>query len=148
MITGCYHTSFTVRNLERSVAFYRDTLGLELKGVQGGAHQYLRDIVALPEADLKIAFIGIPGSDHVLELIEYVAPRGIPADTATCNVGSAHLCFRCDDLPATYAAWQAKGVHFKSLPVRIPLGRNAGGYAVYFLDPDGITLELFQPPLA
>ena len=145
MITGCYHTSFTVSNLERSVAFYRDVLGLKLRGVQGGSHDYLRTIVGYPEANLKMAFLEIPGSGHVLELIEYVAPRGLPASVATCNPGSAHVCFRTDDLLRTYEEWRAKGVKFRSEPVRITAGVNEGGYAVYFSDPDGITLELFQP---
>lgn len=33
MIVSLHHASFTVENLERSVAFYRETLGLRLEGV-------------------------------------------------------------------------------------------------------------------
>lgn len=145
MITGCYHTSFTVSSLERSLAFYRDVLGMKLRGVQGGTQQYLRDIVGMPDANVKIAFLEIPGSDHTLELIEYVAPRGMPANVTTCNPGSAHVCFKTDDLMRTYEQWKAQGVKFRSEPVRITAGVNEGGCAVYFTDPDGITLELFQP---
>ena len=46
---------------------------------------------------------------------------------------------------ATYADLKAKGVRFKSAPVDITHGRNAGAKGVYFFDPDDITLELIQP---
>jgi catechol 2,3-dioxygenase-like lactoylglutathione lyase family enzyme len=51
-----------------------------------------------------------------------------------------------DDIQAAYKELRSKGVQFKSAPVRIPSGPSAGGYDVYFLDPDGITVELSQPP--
>jgi catechol 2,3-dioxygenase-like lactoylglutathione lyase family enzyme len=51
------------------------------------------------------------------------------------------------DIDATYADLKARGVRFKSAPVPITHGRNAGAKGVYFLDPDDITLELIQPAL-
>jgi catechol 2,3-dioxygenase-like lactoylglutathione lyase family enzyme len=78
--------------------------------------------------------------------VEYVAPEGTVIDTSTCNVGSAHMAFVVDDIFATYEAWRKQGVLFKSDPVPIESGVNQGGYTVYFLDPDGITLEIIQPP--
>jgi hypothetical protein len=35
-------------------------------------------------------------------------------------------------------------VQFKSEPVNPTVGPNKGGWAVYFLDPDGVTLEMIQ----
>ncbi len=35
---------------------------------------------------------------------------------------------------------------FRSEPVAIEAGINRGGYTVYFLDPDDITLEIIQAP--
>ena len=40
----------------------------------------------------------------------------------------------------------AEGVRFRNPPVEITAGANRGGYACYFHDPDGITLELLQRP--
>jgi hypothetical protein len=37
------------------------------------------------------------------------------------------------------------GVEFCSPPVAITAGANRGGFTCYLRDPDGITLELFQP---
>ena len=50
-----------------------------------------------------------------------------------------------DDLDAIYRDLKGKGVRFKSAPVDITHGRNAGGRAIYFFDPDDITLEMIQP---
>jgi len=36
-------------------------------------------------------------------------------------------------------------VRFANPPVAITAGANNGGFACYFRDPDGITLELLQP---
>ena len=63
----------------------------------------------------------------------------------TCNPGNAHVAFMVTDLDATYAEMKAKGVRFKSAPVEVTHGRNQGAKAVYFLDPDDVTLELIQP---
>jgi len=50
-----------------------------------------------------------------------------------------------NDIQSAYEELRSKGVQFKSPPVRIPSGPSAGGFDAYFLDPDGITLELSQP---
>jgi len=49
-----------------------------------------------------------------------------------------------DDLRTCYDELVGKGVQFKSEPVEITAGPNKGGW-IYFLDPDGHVLELFQP---
>src|SRR5437867_6366582 len=78
-ITGADHTSFTVSNLERSLAFYVGLLGCELIWQREITNQYFRDIVGIPDCVVKAAHLRIPGSTHRLELFEYVVPRGAPA---------------------------------------------------------------------
>ncbi len=141
------HVSFTVEELERSVEFYRDTLGMELVGSMERVGEDISRIVDFEDARLKIAFLELPGGGGMqLELIEYVSPRGEAVDRRTCNPGSAHICFGVEDIPSLYQELKARGVRFKSEPVAIQTGVNKGGYAVYFLDPDGNTLELVQRP--
>lgn len=150
MLVNYFHFSFTVSSLERSIEFYRDILGMKLVGTQVHDQPYTSVQVSFPNAILKAARLTIEGipparSGHLLELIEYVNPRGEPTDTATNRPGSAHLAFQVDDLPAEYERLKALGVRFKSEPVRITAGPNEGGWTVYFLDPDHITLEMVQP---
>jgi catechol 2,3-dioxygenase-like lactoylglutathione lyase family enzyme len=150
-VTGILHTGLTVSDLDRSIAFYRDLLGLELITRWDSSQPYLRTVVGYPDAELRIALLRLPagpdggGSGHHIELLEYRRPRGTRGDANTYNPGNGHVAFMVDDLAATHAALAAKGVRFKSAPVDITHGRNAGGRAVYFFDPDDITLELIQP---
>ena len=148
-IAAIFHTGLTVSDLERSIAFYRDMLGFELVSQWDSAQPYLRTIVGFPDAELRIALLRLPGaagpSGHHLELLEYRAPRGTRGDARTCNPGNAHVAFMVENLESAYAELSARGVRFKSRPVEIVHGGNAGGKAVYLLDPDDITLELVQP---
>jgi catechol 2,3-dioxygenase-like lactoylglutathione lyase family enzyme len=143
-ISGIDHTSYTVSSLERSLEFYVGLLGFEMLWQREITNQYFRDIVAMPDCVVKAAHLRIPGSMQKLELFEYSTPRGVPADVRTNNPGSSHVSLYVDDLPAAYAELKAKGVRFRSAPVAIDSGANEGGYSVYMLDPDGITVELFQ----
>jgi catechol 2,3-dioxygenase-like lactoylglutathione lyase family enzyme len=146
-ITGAEHTSFTVSNLERTLDFYVDLLGFEVVHLRPQiTSRYFRDVVGFPDGVIKGAFLRIPGTEHRLELFEYLQPRGVPADVRTNNPGSAHICLFVEDLPSAYQELLSKGVRFRSPPVDMDEGSNAGGIAVYMLDPDGITIELFQPP--
>jgi catechol 2,3-dioxygenase-like lactoylglutathione lyase family enzyme len=149
-VAEIFHTGLTVSNLERSIAFYRDLLGLELVTQWDSSQPYLKTVVGYPDAELRIALLRLPKSGagvsgHHLELLEYRSPRGTRGDANTCNPGNAHVAFMVEDLDRAYAELRAQGVRFKSAPVEITHGRNKGAKAVYLLDPDDITLELVQP---
>jgi catechol 2,3-dioxygenase-like lactoylglutathione lyase family enzyme len=144
-----HHTSFTVSDLDRSLVFYRDLLGCEVLATQEKEGGYLAAIVGDSRAHVKMAHLRLPGGDHVIELFEYLAPAGGVADVQPWNVGSSHICFIVDDLPALYDRLIDGGVtSFVSPPVEVDTGINAGGFALYVRDPDGINVELFQPPRA
>jgi catechol 2,3-dioxygenase-like lactoylglutathione lyase family enzyme len=108
-------------------------------------------LVGYPDAILEVAQLRIPGqipetSTHMLELVEYVAPDGKPLDLATANVGVAHLAFTVSGIHDEHARLSSLGVQFRNPPVAIEEGANRGGFSCYFVDPDGITLELLQRP--
>jgi catechol 2,3-dioxygenase-like lactoylglutathione lyase family enzyme len=144
-ITGTHHTSFTVANLERSIAFFRDVLGLGLISQREVRDDYFGRIVGLTGAVVKAALFRLPG-DHHLELFEYLQPQGNGVYPRPCDPGSCHLSFLVDDLPASYAQLQGKGIAFVSPPVLITAGPNRGAYGLYLRDPNGILIELFQLP--
>ena len=141
-----HHTGFTVSDLDRSLAFYRDTLGCEVIATQEKEGGYLAAIVGYPGAHVRMAHLRAPDGEHVIELFEYLTPDGGRADVEPRNVGASHLCFLVPDLRATYAELVEKGVtSFVSPPVEVDTGINRGGFGLYLRDPDGITVELFQP---
>lgn len=151
MLRACWHFSFTVSDLERSLAFYCELLGMRLVHRQEQANEYTARLVGYRDAHLKIAQLGIEGlpatrSGHLLELVEYVHPDCAPTDTAICRPGTAHMAFEVSDIHGEYRRLLAQGVRFKSPPNAITSGINRGGHTCYFLDPDGITLELVEMP--
>lgn len=145
------HFSFTVSNLNKSVEWYVDTLGLELVARQRSENDYIRTLVGLPDAVLEVAQFKIPGvspgaSTHMLELIQYVHPTSEYQRAPIFSVGASHLAFLVADIDKEYKRMKASGVDFVNPPVAITEGVNMGGAACYFADPDGNTLELLMPP--
>ena len=143
-ITRPHHTGLQVRDLERSLAFYRDLLGFELVFQWNPRAAYIGQLVGYPDVDLHAAVLRPPNSDVFLELLEYRNVERTPVDTSTANPGTAHTAYFVDDLEALYADLVAAGVKAVSAPVTPTIGPNKGGRAVYLLDPDGIRVELIQ----
>lgn len=143
-ITRPHHTGLQVRDLERSVAFYRDVLGFEVVFAWNPQAPYIGELVGYPEVDLHAAILRPPDSEVFLELLEYRNVERIPVDTRTANPGTAHTAYFVDDLDALYADLVAKGVESVSAPVTPTIGPNKGGRAVYMIDPDGIRVEFIQ----
>jgi len=139
------HTGLTVSNLERSVDFYVRILGCTLIMAQEKTGGYLAEIVGYPGASVKMAHLSDPAGHHVIELFEYIVPEMVQAQLEPRRIGNAHLCFMVSDLDAVYDVIKDEGITFISGPVEVDTGANAGGAGLYLRDPDGITMELFQP---
>jgi catechol 2,3-dioxygenase-like lactoylglutathione lyase family enzyme len=140
-----HHTGLTVRDLDRSVAFYCDLLGCSVVFEQEKTGGYLADIVGYPGASVRMAHLRAPSGDLVIELFQFLEPPVLDSDLEPARLGNAHLCFLVPDLEATFARLDSAEVAFISAPIDVDTGANAGGRGIYLRDPDGITLELFQP---
>ena len=118
MITGLAHTALRVGDVDAAVAWYRDVLGLVVLSppyrMEGDA--ITRDMGELLPAPVvvKAAIVGVDdGSDRVIEVIEYpaVSPgAALPPDVT--RLGYTHIGLLCDDVVATRADLEAKGVPF------------------------------------
>lgn len=140
-----HHVGIPVASLERSVAWYTETLGLIANKTAPGSGEALSLAVEIPNTEMNVAFLAV--GDHVLlELLEYTSPRGVPYELRNCDIGAVHVCFEVDDIVGAYEELSRAGVKFNHPPIK--LGEGAGdlaGYSfVYFRDPDGVQLELFQ----
>jgi catechol 2,3-dioxygenase-like lactoylglutathione lyase family enzyme len=139
-----YHTGFTVSDLERSVAFYRDVLGMRLVRRQTGTAPYLSTITGFPGVRLEVALLQPADGGSMLELLQYASHPAAPTDRATNRPGNAHLCFQVADIHAACAELRRHGTTLISEPAEITAGAHAGGFGVYLRDPDGFTIELYQ----
>ncbi|KQV22238.1 MULTISPECIES: VOC family protein [unclassified Kitasatospora] len=126
MQTG--HVGLNVTDVTRSIAFYREVLGLELAG-EG------------TEADRRFAFLALDGK-LLLTLWQQSKER---FDTGTA--GLHHLSFQVeslDEVRAAEARLRALGAEFAYDGV-VPHGEGAGSGGIFFTDPDGIRLEIYAP---
>jgi lactoylglutathione lyase len=147
-VVGAWHTGFQVSDLERSLSFYRDLLGLEQIWRRVVTDEYVATLVGYPGLELHQALLRIPGTEHCLELLDYRNVDRTPVDPRTANPGTAHICLVVEGLAELYARLLDAGVTFVSPPVVPTVGPNLGRLVAYMCDWDGIRVELLQLELA
>jgi catechol 2,3-dioxygenase-like lactoylglutathione lyase family enzyme len=126
VIQGISEAAFWVEDLEDSVAFYRDELGLELESLEPGRHAFFK------AGDALIALFN-PANPGTALAEEYLARVGAPRGSVY------HIALRAPQhrLGGLAEALRAAGRQVKG-PIQFPSGRMS-----YFLeDPDGNYLEL------
>ena len=144
MIENVHHTCITVSDLERSIEFYRDVLGLELVMTEESERSGDDRSKALGVAKAKVKLAILGAGDARVELIEYVTAKGRPYDRNNNDVGAMHIAFQVKDINAVYQRMVDHGVSFTSPPTTIPAGPMEGWRWTYFFDPDGVSLEIIQ----
>jgi diaminopimelate decarboxylase len=139
------HTGVTVGDLDRSLRFYRDLLGLPVRaqGEDGGPH--LAAITGLEGARVRFADLDA-GGGRLVELLQYLTPVAAPAPAPPNAAGSGHLGIQVADVAAAAERLRGAGVTIRSRgPVAIEDdGDWAGVTCLYATDPDGFTVELIE----
>ena len=151
MITDLHHTTLFVSDLDRSLSFYIDTLGFELVNDDRDRGGQFLDVACGGVENLRIHLALIRAAGEIIELIQILSPKSLPSDTTERRWGIARIGFEVDDIEATVAELAERGVEFMSEIVTVtvaPGEHYSDGKAIKFQDPDGIILELQQPPVA
>jgi catechol 2,3-dioxygenase-like lactoylglutathione lyase family enzyme len=144
-VTGVDHVGVTVSDVDRSLGFWRDLLGLPVTGRGTVEWEHLDRLVALEGTKIEWCELALPEGGKV-ELSRYHRPEGAPVTPGEENEpGRSHLSLLVDDLAGMLVTLRAAGVPARTdEPVDIPVGAYAGGKAAYVFDPDGIELELIE----
>ena len=123
MIRKLLHTRYRVTNLEKTVSFYRDVLGLkEVRRHTSGRGS-------------QLVFLKAPGSDVEIELCKFDASGPV-----VVGPDLTHLAFEVDDLDKFAREAAAKGYPLSDGP-----HRTERGDAIAFIDaPEGYEIELIQ----
>lgn len=118
-VTQLNHVALSVRDVEASVTFYRDVLGLE--------------VIARPAFDFPGAWLRL-GADQELHLI-----GGRDGPVVSSSRGN-HFALKVDDPRAWEARLRGAGV-----ALRGPKRRPDGATQIFLEDPDGHVIELCAP---
>ena len=144
-VVGFFHAGITVTDMDRSVPFYRDGLGLEPFWDVTRDSAMVRTVVGVDFSTLRNVMLRLPGGGFV-ELLEY---RGVdrpePSFAPASVPGTGHLCLEVRDIDAVVERLVALGGTPGSAVQTVPEGGpRAGSRLVYVRDPDGWLLELYQ----
>src|SRR5215467_3104500 len=123
MVKKLLHTRYRVADLERTVAFYKDVLGLQetRRHTSGRGSQ--------------LVFLKAPESDEEIELCKF-------DESGPVMVGPdlTHLAFEVDNLERFASEAKAKGYALSDGP-----HKTSGGSIIAFIDaPEGYEVELIQ----
>ena len=149
MITDLHHTALFVTDLDRSLPFYTEKLGFELVSRSDNWGGKFMDDVCGGVEDLRINVALLNAGGEIVELIQILSTDTIPTDATERRFGIARIGFEVEDIEATVDELRDRGVEFMSdiVTVTVKPGQHySDGKAIKFQDPDGIILELQQPP--
>ena len=117
------HTRMRVSDMDETIRFYRDILGLEVverKTSPRGSH---------------LAFLAVPNSDELIELCSFPASGQVRVQEDL-----VHLAFEVENLDDTIGGLEAKGVRITNGPTRT----SSGSRFIFIEAPDGYEIELIE----
>jgi catechol 2,3-dioxygenase-like lactoylglutathione lyase family enzyme len=144
---GQARVRLTVSSLDRTVALYRDALGLKGNVGQAGGSLAFRRMLGVSRGQTRVAAFEVPNSPVVLEFMEFL---GVDRRTVRGDVqdpGSTRLQLRVRDLDAAVNAVVRAGgavISTEGKPVELPAGRGGSIRAAMVRDPDNLFLVLIQ----
>lgn len=146
MLKSFAHTGFVVSNLERSIAFYTDVIGLSLMRQTENNSEELARVVGYKNAHVKIASFNV-GKGHQLGLVEYVEPTSAHLNIEPKDICASHLAFWVRDIEEFYEKKSREGLRCVTPPIHFSMkgdNRYGSGKSFYAQDPDGNWLEFIE----
>ena len=145
--TGVTHIGICVRDMDKSLAFYRDILGMKVLGdratdpTEGGRlHNYAHQRKVRRWVSLSYG----EGTSPTLTLTSHPgeAPDGQPI--LLDQVGISHISFGVNDVPALTEELISKGVELAG-PKESFTNSKGEIRSIYVRDPDGILVQFNTP---
>ena len=144
--TKVHHVKYTVGDLDRSLAFYRDLLGFEVtyEAAREGLASY-DTIMNMRDVRLRVGMLLHRPTAFVVGLVEFQNPASITRDLRNNYVGASSLALQVEDAADEYERLTSAGVPAMSPPTEIVRDGKVAAIAFYILDPDAIPIEIWQP---
>ena len=145
MISSTRHTAFVVRNLDNSLKYYCDILGLEVYRRHTEEGHFIDSLTGIENVRLEWVKLIIPAGG-LIELLQYHSHPDpdslLEASPSPPNtLGCSHVALTVQDLSKLYAKMISNGYTCRSAPLLAPGGKAK---ILYCHDPDGAILELIE----
>ena len=141
------HVAIVVRDLDRMVNFYGQTLGFLVKRRFAIGNEDFRKGIGLSEAEAIVTHLMIPNSDVEIELLQFKETKSLLSSSPANTPGYRHFALVVDDLKESWRELNEKGISFLSEPITVIEPEEVAGFQfVYFLDPEGNLIELNELP--
>ena len=140
MIKNIRHIGIVVEDLESSLWFYRDLLGLKVVKRMEESGEYLETVLGLQGASVTTVKMAT-SDDQQVELVQYDSKRAERGTRRIHDVGIGHVAFTVEDLDREHKRLEGNGVSFISSPQR-----SSDGYAkvAFCIAPEGTFVELVE----
>lgn len=125
------HCGIVVSDMEKSLEFYRDILGLKIKVDALEEGEFIDAILGMQKVKVRTVKMLADEGDALVELLFYHSrPEG-----------SSHTAFTVENLDDEYKRLKEKGIKFINSPQVSPNGKAK---VAFCYDPDGIPVELVE----
>jgi catechol 2,3-dioxygenase-like lactoylglutathione lyase family enzyme len=151
MFGGARSLGIGVTDLERSLPFYRDRLGLSVVlDIHEGFSGLVDEVSGTAGTRVRSCLLSANNQGGtMIELFETLRPRGrsIPFSARWGDFGYLQAAFSCDDVHGMVSKLEAAGMELLCSPKVMEGGiPDHPGEFVYARDPDGVPIEfLFEP---
>jgi catechol 2,3-dioxygenase-like lactoylglutathione lyase family enzyme len=139
------HVGFVVKNLESSLKFYSDVLGLKIYRQHTEEGDFINKLTGLKDVKLEWVKLIIPNGG-LIELLQYHSHpdqdlSGGLKRSESNRLGCSHVALTVSNLSKLYEDILLNGYTCKSEPIIAPGGKAK---ILYCNDPDGAILELIE----
>lgn len=134
------HIGIVADNLEKSLKFYKDFLGLEIKTEVLEDSDFIDKILDLKQSSLKTVKLA-DKKGGIVELLCYKNPQGNKIEREVNDLGLSHFALTVENLDNMYNKLKENNIDFISAPALSP---NNKAKVCFCYDPNGIAIELVE----
>ncbi|MDO8486239.1 MAG: VOC family protein [Candidatus Staskawiczbacteria bacterium] len=136
------HFGIVTNDIEKSLHFYRDLLGLKIKREMQEEGKFISKILGLENVRVRTVKMAAKNGDALIELLEYESHQGKKRENYKIfDLGVSHVAFTVDNIDEEYERLKKEEVVFISAPQVSPDGKAK---VAFCWDPNEVPVELVE----
>ena len=136
------HFGIVVQDMGKSLHFYRDLLGLQIKRDMQEEGEFIDAILGLQNVKVHTVKMISQNGDTLVELLEYTSHKGKRRENYEIfDLGASHVAFTVENAEEVYKKLKEQDVEFTCSPQISP---DKKAKVMFCFDPDGVPVELVE----